>query len=214
MSQREALAKLIKISDLQAVAMLEQAPIVIKGNVDAITAQKYVSAVNKTGAEAMARVVEHEVAPLEVEASAGDGSSPEGDAESALGSLSSNDETPSFSGGGSAQPPMPKDEQPESFKGYTFQYAGKPDYGFVTVTIPKGETLKVEASAMATMDTNLVMKTKMKGGLGRLLTGENLFVNEFTAEGGAAEIGIAPGAPGDIRHVFSKDETVLLQYSA
>jgi len=75
--------------------------------------------------------------------------------------------------------------------------AGQPDYGFVTVHIPAGETLKVEASAMATMDTNLQMKTKTRGGLGRLITGENIFINEFTAKGGEGEIGIAPGAPGE-----------------
>ena len=37
---------------------------------------------------------------------------------------------------------------------------------------------------MATMDTNIKMKTKMKGGPGRLLTGENIFMNDFTAENG------------------------------
>ena len=49
-------------------------------------------------------------------------------------------------------------------KSFDFEYAGKPDYGFITVKIPSNQTLKVEASAMATMDTNIVMKTKLKGG--------------------------------------------------
>jgi uncharacterized protein (TIGR00266 family) len=98
--------------------------------------------------------------------------------------------------------------------GYSFRIEGQPDYAFLTVTIPANETLKVEASAMATMDTHLVMKTKFRGGLGRLMTGESIFLNEFTASRGAAEIGIAPGAPGDLRHVYLQDETIYLQNSA
>ena len=47
---------------------------------------------------------------------------------------------------------------------------------------------------MATMSSNMVMKTKMRGGLSRLVTGESIFINEFTADGGAGEIGIAPGS--------------------
>ncbi len=103
---------------------------------------------------------------------------------------------------------------PDYFEGYQYTIDGNPDYSFVTVDIPAGDTLKVEASAMATMDTNLVMKTKMRGGLGRLLTSESLFINEFTAQGGTGEIGIAPGAPGSVAHVYLKDETIFLQGSA
>lgn len=102
----------------------------------------------------------------------------------------------------------------KSPSGYGYRIEGQPDYAFVTVTIPAGETLKVEASAMATMDTNLVMKTKFRGGLGRLVTGESMFLNEFTAQGGPAEIGIAPGAPGDLRHLYLNDEIIYLQNSA
>ncbi len=97
---------------------------------------------------------------------------------------------------------------------YPFQIHGRPDFSYLTVQIPAGQTLKVEASAMATMDTTLTMKTKMKGGLGRFLTGESLFINEFTAEGGVGEIGIAPGAPGDLEHLHLQGQTVFLQNSA
>lgn len=97
--------------------------------------------------------------------------------------------------------------------GLKFQISGQPDYAFVTVEIPAGQTLKVEASAMATMDTHLVMKTKLRGGLGRFVTGESIFINEFTADGGPGEIGIAPGAPGDLRHLYLNDQTIYLQNS-
>ena len=97
---------------------------------------------------------------------------------------------------------------------FPYKFSCKPDYGFITVKIPAGETLKVEASAMATMDTNLKMKTKMGGGFSRFLTGESLFINEFTAEGGEGEIGIAPAAPGDVDHVYLENECIYLQNSA
>lgn len=107
-------------------------------------------------------------------------------------------------------PEVVVEEQP----GYQFRIEGRPDYAFLTVQIPPEETLKVEASAMATMDTNLRMKTKLRGGLGRFVTGESLFLNEFTAEGGPAEIGIAPGSPGDMAHVFLDGNVIFLQNSA
>jgi uncharacterized protein (TIGR00266 family) len=98
----------------------------------------------------------------------------------------------------------------------TFKYNidGKPDYSILSVTIPAGETLKVEASAMASMDSNLQMKTRFKGGFSRLLTGESMFINEFTAQGGEGEIKIAPGAPGDMIHYSLQNETLYLQNSA
>lgn len=90
----------------------------------------------------------------------------------------------------------------------------RPDYSFITVTIPADKTLKVESSAMATMDTNIKMKSRLKGGFGRVLTGESLFINEFSAEDGEGDIGIAPAAPGDVDHVYLEDETIFLQNSA
>ncbi len=56
--------------------------------------------------------------------------------------------------------------------------------------------------------------TKLKGGLGRFLTGESIFINDFTAENGDAEIKIAPSSPGDMVHYNLKDgETIYLQSS-
>ena len=98
---------------------------------------------------------------------------------------------------------------------HEFRIECKPDFSFLTVQVPASQTLKVEASAMATMSTNMVMKTKMKGGLSRFLGGENIFINEFPAQAGPAEIGIAPGSPGDMDHVFMDGSSeIFLQSSA
>jgi uncharacterized protein (TIGR00266 family) len=96
----------------------------------------------------------------------------------------------------------------------SFKLEGRPDYSFLTVEIPADETIKVEASAMATMDTNISMKTKLKGGFSRFLGGESLFINEFTADKASASLGIAPGSPGDIEHVHLNGETIYLQSTA
>jgi uncharacterized protein (TIGR00266 family) len=97
---------------------------------------------------------------------------------------------------------------------YDYRIEAKPDFSFLTVRLRANQTIKVEASAMATMDTNLRMQTKMRGGLGRLLTGESIFINEFTAQNGPGEIGIAPGSPGDLEHVYLDNSVIYLQNTA
>ncbi|MBN2652023.1 MAG: TIGR00266 family protein [Spirochaetales bacterium] len=102
----------------------------------------------------------------------------------------------------------------EDFKGFKYKIEADPDYSFLTVEVPADQRLKVEASAMATMDTCFEMKTKFKGGFSRFLTGESIFINEFTSKGVPGEIGIAPGCPGDMRHVYLDNQTIYLQNSA
>lgn len=99
-------------------------------------------------------------------------------------------------------------------QGLSFDIKARPDFAFLTVQIPANQTIKVEAAAMATMDTNVKMKTKLRGGLGRFLTGESIFLNEFTADNVSGEIGIAPGTPGDIGHVYLDNDMIFLQNSA
>jgi uncharacterized protein (TIGR00266 family) len=97
---------------------------------------------------------------------------------------------------------------------YDYRLEARPDFSFLTVRLQANQIIKVEASAMATMDTNLKLKTKLRGGLSRLLTGENIFINEFTAQNGPGEIGIAPGSPGDMEHVYLDNSTIFLQNTA
>lgn len=97
---------------------------------------------------------------------------------------------------------------------YNYRIDGQPDFSFLTLQLKANQTIKVEASAMASMDTNIKMKTKMKGGLGRLITGESMFINEYTAQGGAGELCVAPGSPGDLEHVYLNNQTIYLQSSA
>lgn len=97
---------------------------------------------------------------------------------------------------------------------FTHRIDCRPDFSLLTVHVPAGETLKVEASAMAAMDRHMRLNTRLRGGLGRLLTGESIFINEFTVQDAPGEITIAPGPPGDIQHVRLTNNVLYLQNSA
>ncbi len=93
-----------------------------------------------------------------------------------------------------------------------------PAYASLVLDLPANKTVMVEASAMAAMDTCLEMKSKMKGGLmkgiGRMLGGESLFINEFTAQGKSGELYISPGVPGDVKHYYVSKECSLMVQSS
>ena len=95
-----------------------------------------------------------------------------------------------------------------------FNIEHRPDFSWLTVSVPKDQTLFVEASAMASMSTNMQMKTKFKGGLRRFVSGESLFLSEFKANAMDGEVTIAPGPFGDISHFELKEETVFLSSSS
>lgn len=199
-------AQLFKISAEKAQQMLASFPVTVKNNVDEITAQKFKAAIEKAGFLCDVKsVAELALAPT-------DNNDAEQDNERASALETRTEAAPEKAV--EAKSPAVKLERPEIFRGWEYKIEGRPDYGFLTVQIPANETLKVEASAMAIMDTHLEMKTKFKGGLGRFLTGENIFVNEFKAAKGAGEIGIAPGTPGDLIHQYMDGQTLFLQNSA
>lgn len=66
-----------------------------------------------------------------------------------------------------------------------------------------GETMITESGAMAWMSPNMVMETTSNGGIGkafgRMFSGESLFQNRYTAQGGAGMIAFASSFPGSIK---------------
>lgn len=66
-----------------------------------------------------------------------------------------------------------------------------------------GETMITESGAMAWMTPNMKMETTTNGGVGkafgRMFSGENLFQNRYTAQGGNGMIAFASSFPGCIR---------------
>ncbi|WP_020407543.1 TIGR00266 family protein [Hahella ganghwensis] len=203
----EAFSKLFKVANEKAENIFSKAPVVVKKGVDEATANKIQRALDNIGVQSAVEMATAEQVP---QAQAQNEQKSE---------QSTNGSTLERAIERASNAPLKQEvhatsrlveEQP----GYQFKIEGQPDYAFLTVNIPAEKTLRVEASAMATMDTNLVMKTKAKGGLGRLLTSESIFINEFTSQNGPGEIGIAPASPGDLAHVYLRDETIFLQNSA
>lgn len=73
----------------------------------------------------------------------------------------------------------------------------------VVICYPEsGQTLCSESGAMSWMSPNMKMDTTSGGGLkkmlGRMFSGDSLFMNEYTAQGGAGMIAFAASFPGSI----------------
>ncbi len=66
-----------------------------------------------------------------------------------------------------------------------------------------GESMITERGSMSWMSPNMKMETTSNGGfkkaLGRMFSGEALFQNRYTAEGGSGMIAFASSFPGEIR---------------
>ncbi len=75
----------------------------------------------------------------------------------------------------------------------------------VICNVNAGETLIAEGGAMSWMSPNMKMETTSGGGfgkmLGRMFSGENLFLNRYTAQGGVGQIAFASSFPGSIKAV-------------
>ena len=71
----------------------------------------------------------------------------------------------------------------------------------VEITLESGESVKCEGGSMSWMTPNLKMETS-GGGLGKMfskvITGESLFQNKYTATGGPGLIAFASSVPGNI----------------
>ena len=73
----------------------------------------------------------------------------------------------------------------------------------VVICYPEAnQTLCTESGAMSWMSPNMKMQTNAGGGIGkaigRLFSGESIFLNEYTAEGGEGMIAFASSFPGSI----------------
>lgn len=86
-----------------------------------------------------------------------------------------------------------------------YELLDKPDFGLIKITYEQpGEQLLVESSAMMAKDTAVQMTTKLQGGLmaaakRKMLGGESLFQNTFTATQAGQTLWVAPGPEGDVQ---------------
>ena len=88
----------------------------------------------------------------------------------------------------------------------------------VICELSAGETMITEKGSMVWMSPNMEMKTSAGGigkAFGRMLTGESMFRNLYTAQGGDGMIAFASSFPGSIRAVeITPEHPVIAQKSA
>ena len=88
----------------------------------------------------------------------------------------------------------------------------------VICQVEAGETLVCEGGAMSWMSTNMKMETT-GGGIGkvfgRMFSGESMFQNHYTAQGGRGTIAFASKFPGEIKALeITPDRPVICQKRA
>lgn len=89
----------------------------------------------------------------------------------------------------------------------------------VTCTLNPGETMITESGSMVWMTPNMKMETTTGGGLGKMfgkmLSGEKLFQNRYSAQGSVGEITFGSSFPGSIRAFeIAPGKSVIAQKSA
>ena len=89
----------------------------------------------------------------------------------------------------------------------------------VVCTLEAGECMITERGAMSWMTSNMRMQTQATGGVGkafgRMFSGESMFQNKYTAEGGQGLIAFASSFPGEIRAVqIAPGQSIVAQKSA
>ncbi len=100
-------------------------------------------------------------------------------------------------------------------------FLDKPDYGMACFVFEAaGEELVVESGAMVARDTDIEMKTQLKGGLlaaakRKVLGGESLFLNTFRATGPGQRLFVAPAPEGDLEVLeISPGNELIMQSGA
>ncbi|MCT7984513.1 TIGR00266 family protein [Laspinema sp. A4] len=98
-----------------------------------------------------------------------------------------------------------------------YEIEHSPSYASLRFDLQPDQTVLVESGAMAAMDTCIKMKSKIQGGLlkglGRMVSGESLFITEFTAERKAGQLFVCPAVPGDIQHYQLQGNSLFIQSS-
>ena len=89
----------------------------------------------------------------------------------------------------------------------------------VICELQAGETMITEKGAMSWMSPNMEMKTSTNGGIGkafgRMFSGEAMFQNTYTAQGGNGMIAFASSFPGEILAIpISASRSIVAQKHA
>ncbi|HEX7175953.1 MAG TPA: TIGR00266 family protein [Pyrinomonadaceae bacterium] len=103
-------------------------------------------------------------------------------------------------------------------RGYTYEVLHQPSFALAVLKLQAEQSIQAEAGAMVSMSANVELQSQMKGGIfgaiKRAAGGESAFVSTFTARGGAGEVTLAPGGPGDIAAIEMGNQHFFVQSSS
>ncbi len=103
-------------------------------------------------------------------------------------------------------------------RGYTWEIQHPGSFALAIVNLQNEQSISAEAGAMVSMSSNIDLTSELKGGvfgaLKRAVGGESAFVSTFTAKGGAGEVALAPGTPGDVVGIEMNNQTFMVQSSS
>jgi uncharacterized protein (TIGR00266 family) len=112
---------------------------------------------------------------------------------------------------------LPSGSQPlySQLAGLSYELLYPGAYTLARVDLPQGRQLRAQSDAMVAMSPTVEVAGKMQGGLlggvGRLLSGESLFLQTLSASRGAGSVYVAPAAPGDIAAVELDGDGLIIQ---
>ena len=87
----------------------------------------------------------------------------------------------------------------------------------VICDLAAGEKVVTEGGGMSWMTPNMKMETNAGGlgkAFGRLFSGESIFMNHYTAQGGPGQIAFASSFPGSIRALDIGEKPMIIQKRA
>lgn len=101
-----------------------------------------------------------------------------------------------------------------------YEIRNSPDHAMIDCHLDEGESVVAESGVMASMSSNVRLKSEARGGAvavakRKLLGGGTIFRNTYTAEGGSGRVMLSPGSPGDIfACVLEAGRAMMIQSSA
>ena len=101
-----------------------------------------------------------------------------------------------------------------------YEIKSSPDFAMIDCRLDTGESIIAESGAMVSMSAGISIKTQARGGIlaaakRKLLGGESLFQNTFTAGADDQQVMLAPGSPGDIVSFdLEPGKSLMIQSSA
>ena len=107
--------------------------------------------------------------------------------------------------------------QPAPVKPLTYNIFGA-NLPAVSIRLDPGESIYTQSGGMTWMDVGISMETNMKGGLmkglGRMMSGDSLFLATYTATMPNQELVIASSFPGSIAAIELTGRSIIAQKSA